>query len=57
MVGQRIGVDVDQLAGFDFVVVAAGWQVSLEWKLVSDSQCQELGQLADLASDSLLTLV
>ena len=30
---------------------------SLEWKLMSCSHCQELGQLADLASDWLFTLV
>ena len=31
--------------------------VALKWKFLSCSHCQELGQLADLASDWLLTLV
>ena len=31
--------------------------LELGWKLMSCSQCQELGQLADLASDWLFTLL
>ena len=40
-----------------FDIVRHAIQGFLEWKLLSCSHCQELGQLADLAPDWLFMLV